>query len=134
LSAIAYGGGVITAALILAFPAANVAGALFAEQLGPEEAQTFYLFGDVFLYPAAMAAAVLIAATALVALRTGVLPSWLGWPSLVLALWLLIPPLGSAGGTQPENPAAWTGLAVLPAVPLWTAVTAIVLMRMKRDR
>jgi hypothetical protein len=134
VSAIAYGGGVVTAALILAFPAANVAGALFAEQLSPDGAQTLYLFGDVFLYPAAMAAAVLIAATAVVALRTKALPSWLGWPSLVLALWLLIPPLGSAGGTQPENPAAWTGLAVLPAVPLWTAAMAIVLMRMSRDR
>jgi hypothetical protein len=129
LSAIAYGGGVITAASILAFPATNVAGALFAEQLGPEGAQTFYLLGDVFLYPAAMAAAVLIAATALVALRTATLPRWLVWLSFAFALWLLIPPLGTSGATQPENPAVWTGLAVLPAVPLWTAVTAVVLMR-----
>ena len=134
LSAIAYGGGVAAAAFMLAFPASNVAGALFTEQLGPEGAQTFYLFGDVFLYPAAMAAAVLVAATALVALRTGALPRWLAWLSLALALWLLIPPLGSSGGTQPENPAAWTGLAVLPAVPLWTAVTAVVLMLKSRDR
>jgi hypothetical protein len=133
LSAIVYGGGVITAAFILALASANVAGALFAEQLSPEGAQTFYLFGDVFLYPAAMAAAVVIAATALVALRTGALPRWLVWPSFVFALWLLIPPLGTSGATQPENPAVWTGLAVLPAVPLWTAVTGMVLMRMSRD-
>jgi hypothetical protein len=134
LSAIAYGGGVAAAAFMLAFPASNVAGALFAEQLSPEGAQTFYLFGDMFLYPAAMAAAALIATTALVALRTGALPRWLAWSSLVLALWLLIPPLGSSGGTQPENPAAWTGLAVLPAVPLWTTVTAVVLMLKSRGR
>ena len=133
LSAIAYGGGIAAAALTLALPASNVAGALFAKQLSPEGAQTFYLFGDVFLYPAAMAAAVLVAATALVALRTGVLPRWLGWLSLVFALWLLIPPLGTSGATQPENPSAWTGLAVLPAVPLWTAVTAVVLMLKGRD-
>lgn len=124
----------ITAAFILAVAASNVAGALFAEQLSPEGAQTFYLFGDVFFYPAAMAAAVLIAATALVALRTGALPRWLAWPSFVFALWLLIPLLGTSGATQPENPAVWTGLAVLPAVPLWTAVTGILLMRMSRDR
>lgn len=134
LSGIAYGGGVVAAAFMLAFPASNVAGALFAEQLSPEGAQTFYLFGDAFLYPAAMAAAVLVAATALVALRTATLPRWLAWLSLALALWLLIPPLGSSGGTQPENPAAWTGLAALPVVPLWTAVTAVVLMRKSRDR
>ena len=53
-----------------AWPAANLFGALFAEQLTAVQAQTFYLFGDVFLYPAAMGAAVLVAATALVALRT----------------------------------------------------------------
>ena len=134
LSAIAYGGGVAAATLTMALPASNVAGALFAKQLSPEGAQTFYLFGDVFLYPAAMAAAVLVAATALVALRTGALPRWLGWLSLALALWLLVPPLGTSGDTQPENPAAWTGLAVLPSVPLWTAVTAVVLMLKSRDR
>ncbi|HSD76061.1 MAG TPA: hypothetical protein VLA98_01605, partial [Solirubrobacteraceae bacterium] len=97
------------------------------------QAQTFYFFGDVFLYPAAMGAAVLIGATALVALRTAALPRWLGWVSLALSLWLLIPPLGSAAGT-PENPAAWTGLAALGAVPLWTAVTAVVLMLRSRRR
>ena len=133
LSAVAFGGGVVAAAFVLALPAANVAGALFADQLSAEGAQTFYLFGDVFLYPAAMAAAVLLAATALVALRTGALPRWLAWLSLALALWLLIPPIGTSGGTQPENPAAWTGLAVLPAIPLWTAVTAVVLMRKGRS-
>lgn len=133
LSTIAYGGGVATAALILAFPASNVAGALFAKQLSPEGAQTLYLFGDVFLYPAAMASALLLAATALIALRTEALPRWLAWLSLVLALWLLIPPLGTSGGTQPENPSAWTGLAVLPGVPLWTAVAGVVLMLKRRE-
>jgi hypothetical protein len=77
---------------------------------------------------------VLVAATALVALRTGALPRWLTWLSLAFALWLLIPPLGTSGATQPENPAAWTGLAVLPAAPLWTAVTAVVLTLKRRDR
>jgi hypothetical protein len=133
LSAIAYGGGLAAAAFMLAMPASNVLGALYAKQLSPEGAQTFFLFGNVFLYPAAMAAAVLVAATALVALRTGALPRWLAWLSLVLALWLLIPPLGSGAGT-PENPAAWTGLAALPGVPVWTAVTAVVLMLKSRDR
>ena len=69
-----------------------------------------------------------------IALRTGTLPRWLAWLSLALALWLLIPPLGSSGGTQPENPAVWTGLAALPGVPIWTAVTAVVLMLKSRDR
>ncbi len=132
LSAIAFGGGVAAAAFMLAMPAANVFGALYAGQLSPRGAQTFYLFGDVFLYPAAMAAAVLAAATAVAALRTGVLPRWLAWLSLAFALWLLIPPLGSAAGS-PENPSAWTGLAALPAVPLWAAVIAAAILDRGRD-
>jgi len=68
LSAIAFGVGVAAGVFMLAWPAANLFGALFAEQLTAAQAQTFYLFGDVFLYPAAMGAAVLVAATALVAL------------------------------------------------------------------
>jgi hypothetical protein len=78
-----------------------------------------------------MGAAVLVAATALVAVRTAALPRWVAWPSMVLARWLLIPPLGQ-GVDAPENPAPWTGLAVLPFVLLWTALIALVLVR-ERD-
>jgi hypothetical protein len=125
LSAIAYGGGLLAAAMMLIVPASNLFGALYADLLSPAAARTFYLFGDVFLYPAGMAAAVLIGATGLLALRTGVLPRWLGWASLVLALWLLIPPIGT-GAVLPENPVAWTGIAALPGIVLWAAVTAVV--------
>ena len=44
---------------------------------------------------------------------------------MVLALWLLIPPPGQ-GFDAPENPAPWTGLAVLPFVLGWTALIAVV--------
>jgi hypothetical protein len=78
----------------------------------------------MFLYPAAMAAAVLVGATAIIALRTAVLPRWHALASLVLAVWLLIPPFGPAGG-NPENPAVWTGLAALTTISLWMAITAV---------
>ena len=127
LSGVAFGAGLLVAAFMLALPASNLLGALYVEQLGPRMAQTIFLFGNAFLYPAAIAAALMLAATALVALRTLVLPHWFAWVSLVLALWLLIPPLGGGAGT-PENPAFWTGLAVLPAVPLWTALAAALML------
>jgi hypothetical protein len=127
LSAIAFGGAVAAGALMLAWPGTNLFGALLAEQLTAAQAQTFYLFGDVFLYPAAMGAAVLVGATALVALRTG-MPWWTAWPSVVFALWLLIPPFGQ-GVDAPENPAPWTGLAALPFVLVWTLLIAVVLVR-----
>jgi len=129
LSGIAFGGAVAAAVLMLAWPAANLFGALVADQLTAAQAQTFYFFGDVFLYPAAMAAAVFVGATALVALRA--LPRWTTWPSLALALWLLIPPIGQ-GVDAPENPAPWTGLAVLPFVLLWVALVAVVFARRER--
>ena len=78
LSAIAFGGGVAAAAFMLVMPAVNVCGALSADYLSVRQAQTLYLLGDAFLYPAAMAAAVMLAATALVALRTGVLAALAG--------------------------------------------------------
>ena len=58
---------------------------------------------------------------------TAVLPRWAVWPSLVLGLWRLIPPLGQ-GVDALENPAPWTGLAVLPLVLVWTALIAVGLM------
>ena len=78
-----------------------------------------------------MAAALLLAATALVALRTHVLPVWLAWLSLPVALWLLIPPFGSSAGTD-WAPPAWSGLGALGAIPLWTIVTASALATRRR--
>jgi hypothetical protein len=129
LSSIGFGGAVAASVLMLAWPAANLFGALLADQLTASQAQTFYFLGDVFLYPAAMAAAVFVGTTALVALRA--LPRRTTWPSLVLALWLLIPPIGQ-GVDAPENPAPWTGLAVLPFVLLWAALAAVVFARRER--
>lgn len=133
LGAIAFGGGIATAVLWSAMPAVSVLGALDAEHLNPQAAKTIFILGDAFIYPAAVTAAVLVAATGLVALRTGVLPRWLGWLSLALALWLLVPPLGSGAGT-PENPAGWTALTAIDLVPVWTAVTGMALMARGRTR
>jgi hypothetical protein len=133
LSAVAYGGGVVAAALVLLWPAANVLGALYASQLSPESAKTIFLFGNAFAYPLTIAAAVLLTATGIVALRSAALPRWLAWLTLALAVWLVIPPIGGAAG-NPENPAVWTGMAALTVVPLWTAITALVLVLQRRSR
>lgn len=132
LSTIAYGGGIATAVLWTVLPSVSVLGALDAEYLDPQAAKTIFILGDAFIYPAAATAAVLAAATGLVALRTGALPRWLGWLSLALAIWLLIPPLGSAAGT-PENGAGWTALTAILALPIWTAIVGVVLMTRGRQ-
>ena len=115
--------GVAAAGLLLLMPAVNVTGSLFADELGNGGARTFYLLGDAFLYPASVVAAVMLAATAIASFRAQVLPRWLGALTVLLAVWLVVPPFGD-GGT-PENPALWTGLAALPLVPLWAAAVSL---------
>jgi hypothetical protein len=55
----------------------------------------------------------MLVAAGLLIVRVRVLPVWLGWASLVLALGLLIPPVG------------W--LIVLFLFPVWTLVTSVLL-------
>ena len=62
-----------------------------ADNLSPEAAQAVLHVGDAFFPAAFMAMSVPLGATALVALRTGVLPRWFGAISIVIAVALLIP-------------------------------------------
>jgi hypothetical protein len=113
LTAIAFGGGLIATTCALLIPGADEAGALSNEQITPDAAVVFNNFGDTFFIGAEFAAAALLAATGLVVLATRVLPRWLGWVSLVFALWLLIAPVGWA--------------ALIFAVPLWIIVVSLLL-------
>jgi hypothetical protein len=131
ISAIAFGAGFAAGTLMLLMHAGSFLGAVYHQYLSPGTARTLFLFGDLFVYPAAMAAALLLVATAVVALRTRVLPMWLAWASLLVSVWLIIPPFGSPAGVDWAAP-AWSGLAALGAVPFWMIVTAIVLARSRR--
>lgn len=133
ISAIAFGAGMATGAFLLLLHAASFLGALYHEQLTAAMARTLFLFGDLFLYPAAMAAALLVISTAAIALRTHALPAWLAWLGVPLALWLLVPPFGSPAGTD-WAPPAWSGLGALGAVPFWLVAAAIALWLRSRRR
>ena len=93
---------------------------------GPQGAQTFYFFGTNSLSGCDGRLPCSSQRRSSRRAPTGALPRWLAWASLVLTLWLLIPPSQSAAGTL-ENPAAWTGLAALPLVLLWAAAVSMVL-------
>jgi hypothetical protein len=113
LSTLAFASGVAVVIFLLGLPAGDMAGALSNEELEPQAAQALSSLGDVFFIGAELSAAVLLFAVGLLAVRLRVLPVWLGWASFVIALWLLIPPIG------------WAGL--LLGVPLWTLVTSVLL-------
>jgi hypothetical protein len=105
LTAIAFGGGVAAAVFGFALPGPDMAAAIAAEAIR--------VVGDVFFLGAEMSAAVLLAAGGVHALRTGSLPRWLAWVSLVVALALIILPIGWA--------------ALLFAFPLWVLVVSYLL-------
>lgn len=85
------------AALLLAGAVAFAVAALRAEDAGaidPNAAATLTDLGNVLLAAAApVALGIVTAATALASLRTGILPTWLGWVSVVLSVGLVILPI-----------------------------------------
>jgi hypothetical protein len=95
VSALAFGGGVAAATVIIVgFSALVAAGqrAGAAGGIGTETATALFdLYGQLLGIGAAIALAVLLEGTAVVSFRTGVLPRWLAWVSGVVALGLLTP-------------------------------------------
>lgn len=98
LGALAAGGAAAASALLLAGMAVHGAIALRADEVGELDPEAAAMASDVgsLLVGAAMpvALAVVTAATAVAALRSrGLLPVWLAWVSLVLAVLLVILPV-----------------------------------------
>jgi hypothetical protein len=118
VSSIAFAAGVATAIALLLMPAVHATGAINKDNLSPGAAQVYLGLGFTFFYAAELATAVFLLATGLTSLSTGAFPKWLAWISLVLALWLLIVPIG------------WT--ALLYGFPLWLIVVSVLLWTRSR--
>jgi hypothetical protein len=113
-TAIALAGGLGKAVFDLAVVGNTAAGALSAEEgLTPEAAQAIFWMDNTFFVGAQMMALVFMAASALVVLQTRVLPVWMGWLAALIALGLLIVPIG------------WVFL--LFGVPLWVLLASVLL-------
>jgi hypothetical protein len=112
LTAIAFASGLAVAVFLVAFPGGDQAAAL-SEDLTPDAAVALNNLTLLFFLGAELTAAVLLIATGLLSVTRGAFPRWLGWGSLLLALWLLIPPIG------------WLGL--LLGFPLWTLAVSLLL-------
>jgi len=119
LSGLAFGAGVVFAALLMASAAAiaAVAGAIElgnATEPAPDFVRMMPQLGyATLLFGGAFAAIVLIVSTSIVALQTGALPRWLIWLGFAAALVLLL------------------AFAFLPmiALPIWVLAVAVVLLR-----
>ena len=116
-TAIAFGGGLVTAAMLIGTSTPVLAASATADALEPSAAQALGVLEFAFFIGAGIAGASLLAATGMIAIRTAVLPTWLGWASLVLALLMLtiIGPIGF--------------IAIVIGLPLWVLVVSILLWR-----
>lgn len=114
VSSIAFGSGLLVA-LALIIQAAALIQPTFADEgeLSGEAAQAMSVLSDAMFGAVEVTLVVMLVAAALVILRTRVLPTLLGWASLVLALILVIIPIG------------WIG--VIFGFPLWVLVTSVLL-------
>lgn len=115
LTALAYAGGVATAICLMLTTGPDMAGAINKDDLDESAALALSSTSDIFFIGAEYLLPIMLVATALLALRTGVLPRWLGWITLLIALVLLIGPIGWA--------------ALIFAFPLWIIVVSFLLWR-----
>jgi len=133
LSSAAFGGGLVALAVKIA-SVAPVLAAGASEGMDPGNANAIIAMnGDSFRWAyfsiACLPLGVMLLSTAILAVRTGALPRWLGWASAVVALALL--GALSAAAVSPSPPEwvmGWVILAML-LFALWTVATSIVLIR-----
>jgi hypothetical protein len=133
LSGLIFGSGVVATTLIIAGAAISTAPAMLAGdqdfQLAPNTAEAMNWGGYLLLVAGVMTASIVVLATSMAALRTGVLPAWVGWiglvvavvmllsiyyfPMIVFAAWILIVSLlmiVMAWKTEPVQPARTTAM------------------------
>src|SRR5262249_40005176 len=94
LPGLAFAGAVMTGAFGMLFAAPEVAGAIDKTDIGPTSAAAFHHLGDAFFVCAELAAILPLALVAIVAWRTRTLPRWWAVFSLLVAIVLLIGPVG----------------------------------------
>ena len=133
LSAAAFGGGLLALAVRIA-SVAPVLAVRASEGMDPGNANALIAMnGASFRWASfsitCLPLGVMLLSTAIVAVRTGALPRWLGWASAVVALGLL-GALSAAvvSPSPPEWVMGWVILAML-LFALWTVATSIVLIR-----
>jgi hypothetical protein len=115
-TAVAFGAGVAMTALLI-MSTTPVAAAAASDGIEPAAAQALGIAEYAFFLGAEFAGAALLATTGLLALRVGVLPAWLGWATLVLAVFMVLP-IGPVGF-----------IALVVGFPLWVLATSVLLWR-----
>ncbi len=120
VATIAFAGGVAGAVFGMLFPAGDIAAAINKNDISAATAGAFHRSSDAFFVAAELAVILLMAATAVIAFRTQALPRWWGVVSILLAIVLVIGPIG------------WAGLIF--GMPLWTIGATIIVAARTGER
>jgi hypothetical protein len=115
-----FAGAVMTGALGLLFASTDVAGAIDKTDIGATTAAAFHHLGDAFFVCVELAAILPLAAVAIVAWRTRVLPRWWAGLSGLIAIALVVGPIGWA--------------AVIFGLPIWTLGTSLFVLLRSPER
>jgi hypothetical protein len=115
VTGIAFAAGVATGTLLLLLPGAWFSAAANHTNLSAEAAQALFMVFLAVFVALEMAAVVFLLATAVVIFQTRVLSTWLAWTGLVVAIGLLILPIGQ--------------LVLLFLFPLWMIAASLALYR-----
>lgn len=118
VSTIAFAGGVATAVFGALMPAGDIALAINKNDVSPATAGALHHLTDAFFVTAELALIVLLVAVGVVAFRTGAIARWFAIFGFVLAVVLVIGPIG------------WAGLIF--GLPVWTVIATILLVRPAR--
>jgi hypothetical protein len=115
----AFGAAIAFAALAMASQS-DMATAINADSVSPAAAGALHHIGDLGFMGAELAAVALLASTCVLAFKTAVVPRWWGVLSAIVAVVLVIGPIGWA--------------ALIFGLPVWTVVTSLLLARGPRQR
>ena len=125
LSTTAFGGGLMSVTIKVASAAPVLAAHYRAgDGLDPQLARTLQDINDASFYLSFFPLAVLLAAFAIVAIRSGALPKWLGWIAAALGLAFIVGGMSGSADLQSE----WAGLPMI-LFTFWVIAVSIALMR-----
>jgi hypothetical protein len=117
LSNVAFVGAAVVGAFLMLTPGPEIAAAIIAEEqeVSASAAAAMRMLPEAFLVAAALSAIPLMLGSGIVALRARIFPKVWAWFSFLLALLLVIPPIGWA--------------VLLLGLPIWVIVTTVFLQR-----
>jgi hypothetical protein len=124
LSAAAFGAGLMSITIGLGSLAPLLVARYRAGGLDPQLAEAFHDIEEASFFLAFLPLAVLLAVFAIVAIRPGGLPQWLGWVGAVLSAAFLIGGLVGSFNLASE----WAQVPNL-VYPIWVIATSVVLIR-----